>query len=160
MGEGAQISDIEQLRDFAIFLSKTRDAIVQRCDDSRVQVERVTRTLQETAPEYWRSELRKAEQRFSEARDALSLCRAKVRPDDHEACTEQVRQLQRAKRRLDLCQEKNRQLQACVQVWDQFIQQSRGAFGQAIDLGESRLPLAESHLRELIALLDQYTEQA
>ncbi len=122
---GASIHDIQAIRDYHDYLSRFREELSTRSDEIRVQFERITAWVHETAPSYWQQSLRKAQQRFTETRDALAMCRAKVREEDHEACTEQQRQFEKAKRRVAVCEQKIKELKSVQLAWDQFVQVSR-----------------------------------
>lgn len=160
MADGASVHDIQSIADFHAYLSRFREELSTRSDEIRVQLERISGWVHGEAPSYWQLSLRKAQQRFSEARDALAMCRAKVREEDHEACTEQQREFEKAKRRVAVCEQKLRELKSVQLAWDQFIQVSRPRLAEAIDLAESHLPRTRAELDQILLILSQYTQGA
>lgn len=159
MADSADVRDVEVLKEFDAFLGRFKDAMTNRNDEIRTEYARVTNWVNSEAPAYWRQETNKAEQRFAEARMALALCRAKVREEDHEACTDQQRQADIWKRRLELCQIRNKQLKIAQQEWDQFVQESRNATSGGVDLADTEVGQAKHDLQKTIDVLERYTGQ-
>lgn len=157
MADSADIRDVDALKEFESFLGRFKDAMTNRNDEVRTEYARVTAWVNADAPAYWRHETNKAEQRFSEARMALALCRAKVREEDHEACTDQQRQVDIWKRRLELCQLRNKQLHQVQQEWEQFVQESRNAISGGVDLTDTEIGQARADLQKTIDILERYT---
>ncbi len=157
MADSTDVRDVDALKEFESFLGRFKDAMTNRNDEVRTEYARVTAWVNADAPAYWRHETSKAEQRFSEARMALALCRAKVREEDHEACTDQQRQVDIWKRRLELCQLRHKQLHQIQQEWEQFIQESRNAISGGVDLTDTEIGQAKADLQKTIDILDRYT---
>lgn len=157
MADSADIRDVDALKEFESFLGRFKDAMTNRNDEVRTEFARVTAWVNADAPAYWGHETSKAEQRFSEARMALALCRAKVREEDHEACTDQQRQVDIWKRRLELCQLRSKQLRLVQQEWEQFVQESRNAISGGVDLTDTEIGQARAELQKTIDILDRYT---
>ena len=158
MADGAKVHDISSLVEFQAFLGRFREDLTTRCDEVRLQFQRVSAWLEGEANTYWRAAKLKAEQRFSEARDALAMCRAKVREDDYEGCSEQQKQLEKAKARLSFCEKRIQQLKSCQLEWEQFSLQAMPRVAEATDIVESHLPRARSELAKILAILEQYQE--
>jgi hypothetical protein len=156
MAEQARVEDVEALVEFETFLGRFREDLMSQCDALKVEYQRVAQGLHSEAPAYWRQALNRAEQRFAEARDALTMCRAKVRPDDHESCSEQQKAFEKARARLRLCEEKMKRLKACQLAWDQFASQNLPTLAETVDLADSRLPQAKARLASILDLLEKY----
>jgi len=157
VADSADVRDVETLKEFDAFLGRFKDAMTNRNDEIRTEYARVTNWVNSEAPAYWRQETNKAEQRFAEARMALALCKAKVREEDHEACTDQQRQVDIWKRRLELCQIRNKQLKAVQQEWEQFVQESRNATSGGVDLADTEVGQAKLDLQKTIDVLERYS---
>jgi len=158
MADGAKIHDVAALIDFQAFLGSFREDLTTRCDEVRLQFQRVSAWLEGEASTYWRTAKLRAEQRFAEAREALAMCRAKVREDDYEGCSEQQKQLEKAKARLALCETRVKQLKACQLEWEQFALQALPRVAEATDLTETQIPRARAELARILAILEQYRE--
>ncbi len=70
MADGARIEDVEALSEFNTYLARFREELMATCDGISVEFQRVHRQLFQDAVVYWRTEMRKSEQRLAEARDA------------------------------------------------------------------------------------------
>jgi hypothetical protein len=86
------------------------------------------------------------------------MCRAKVRPDDYEACSEQQRQYEKARQRLQACEDKLKKLKACQLAWEQWAAQGLPQLADGVDLADARLPRAQARLVELLDLLEKYRQ--
>ena len=158
MAEGADIHDVGSLTDFHNYLASLREQLGLRCDEIRLQFQRMSGFLEGQANDYWRTSLHRAQQRLSEARDALTLCRAKVRAEDHEACSEQQKEFDKAKARLVFCETRVRQLKTCRLEWEQFALQALPRVAEATDIVETQLPRARAELAQILILLEQYRQ--
>ncbi len=158
MADGARIHNVEALIDFQAFLGSFREDLTTRCDEVRLQFQRVSAWLDSEASTYWRTAKLRAEQRFAEAREALAMCRAKVREDDYEGCSEQQKQLEKAKARLALCETRVKQLKAFQLEWEQFALQALPRVAEATDLAETQVPRARAELARILVILEQYRE--
>jgi hypothetical protein len=158
MADGANVHDVAALIEFQAYLGRFREDLTTRCDEVRLQFQRVSAWLEGEASTYWRTAKLRAEQRFSEAREALAMCRAKTREDDYEGCSEQQRQLEKAKARLTLCELRVKQLKACQLEWEQFALQALPRVAESTDLVETRIPQARTELAKILEILEQYRE--
>lgn len=158
MADGAKIHDVASLVEFQAYLGRLREDLTTRCDDVRQQFQRVSAWLEGEASTYWRTARLRAEQRFAEARNALVMCRAKVREDDYEGCSEQQKQLEKAKARLSLCEKRIQQLKICQLEWEQFSLQALPRVAEATDVVESQLPRARAELSKILTILEQYQQ--
>jgi hypothetical protein len=158
MADGANVHDVAALIEFQAFLGRFREDLASRCDDVRLQFQRVSAWLEGEASNYWRTAKLRAEQRFSEAREALAICRTKVRDDDYEGCSEQLRQVEKAKARLALCELRVKQWKACQLEWEQFALQALPRVAETTDLIETQIPQARSELARILTILEQYRE--
>lgn len=156
MADGARIEDVDALVEFNAYLARFREELMTTCDGISIEFQRVHRQLFQDAVVYWRTEMRKSEQRLAEAREALMMCRAKVRPDDYEACSEQQKQFDKAKARLRLCEEKLKHLKACQMEWEQFANQALPRLAEAVDLTETGIPRAKAGLSQILDLIEKY----
>jgi hypothetical protein len=86
------------------------------------------------------------------------MCRAKVRDDDDESCSEQLRQFERAKARLAFCENQAKHLKVCQLEWEQFSLQALPRVAETSDLIETQIPRARLELGKILAILAQYRE--
>jgi len=84
------------------FDAKVRDAIIQLNLSARRPLE----WIEHDRSQYWPREVRKAIDAVSEARLTLARAQATTDPNDHRSCYEERKQLDKAKRRLELAESK------------------------------------------------------
>lgn len=106
MSHAANLTSIEALRGLAAALvqfdASVQDAIIQLNLAARRPVE----WIEHDRSQYWPREVRKAVDAVSEARLTLARAAATIDPNDHRACYEERKQLEKAKRRLELAEGK------------------------------------------------------
>jgi hypothetical protein len=84
------------------FDAKVRDAIIQL----NLSARRPLDWIEHDRSQYWPREVRKAIDAVSEARLTLARAQATIDPNDHRSCYEERKQLDKAKRRLELAESK------------------------------------------------------
>jgi histidyl-tRNA synthetase len=156
MADGARVDDIEALKEFDVYLARFREDLIGMCDSLSIEFQRVQSWLHEEAFAYWKNELRRSENRLHEARQALMVCQNKSRAEDYEACSEQLKQFEKAKARLRLCEERLKRLKASQLEWEQFSNQAKPRIAEAADLADSSIPRAKFELSQILALLEKY----
>ena len=106
MSHAANLTSIEALRGLAAALvqfdAKVQDAIIQLNLAARRPVE----WIEHDRSQYWPREVRKAIDAVSEARLTLARASSTVDPNDHRSCYDERKQLEKAKRRLELAESK------------------------------------------------------
>lgn len=85
-----------------LFDDKVSDAIVQL----NLAARRPLEWIEHDRSQYWPREVRKAVDAVSEARLTLARAQATIDPNDHRSCYEERKQLEKAKRRLELAEGK------------------------------------------------------
>jgi chromosome segregation ATPase len=106
VSHAANLTSIDALRGLAAalvqFEATVQDAIVQLNLASRRPIE----WIEHDRAQYWPREVRKAIDAVSEARLTLSRASATIDPNDHRSCYDERKQLEKAKRRLELAEAK------------------------------------------------------
>ncbi|MDX1945442.1 MAG: hypothetical protein SFU86_08535 [Pirellulaceae bacterium] len=159
-GSAANLTSTEALRSLhaalIAFAEEVRDALVLLELECRRPVEWIDhdRTL------YWPRELRKASDVLAEARLTLSRCEATIYGEDHKSCYDERKAVEKAKRRLHLCEDK---IQA-VRRWRVQIRKEVDEFSvQIAKLGQfldADFPRSIAAVLRMCEALDRYVEQA
>jgi hypothetical protein len=106
VSHAANLTSIDTLRalqgTLQQFDAKVRDAIIQL----NLAARRPLEWIEHDRSQYWPREVRKAVDAVSEARLALARAQATIDPNDHRSCYEERKQLDKAKRRLELAESK------------------------------------------------------
>jgi hypothetical protein len=106
VSHAANLTSIDSLRalqgTLQQFDAKVRDAIIQL----NLSARRPLDWIEHDRSQYWPREVRKAVDAVSEARLTLARAQATIDPNDHRSCYEERKQLDKAKRRLELAESK------------------------------------------------------
>jgi chromosome segregation ATPase len=157
MSRFARVTSIDVLQTTAGALQKFRSDAAVALDDLDANLRRALDWIHHDRKEYWAHELRRGSERLSEARIQLQQARAVRRLDNHEAaCVDEQRAVDRAKRRIELVEEKIR----AVQRWNYNIdhaveefQRNRAQFATWLDID---LPKAIAALQRMGESLGNY----
>ena len=152
----AHVRDLERLEHFLHQLHGFQERLTKQSDESRIELARSTRWIEQEAPDYWRGQDQLARRRWVEAREALLRCEAVTRADDKPACSELRKKLDICTQRVKLCETKLRQAKQFQLAWQQELQALQTKIQQLIDVTESRLPIARHHLDKLLEPLRRY----
>lgn len=106
VSHAANLTSIDSLRalqgTLQQFDAKVSDAIIQL----NLSARRPLDWIEHDRSQYWPREVRKAVDAVSEARLTLARAQATIDPNDHRSCYEERKQLDKAKRRLELAESK------------------------------------------------------
>jgi len=151
------IDSIRSLRGAVLELGHDWDMAVQEIQFS---THRIKEHFTATLPAYWKSQTRAAEQSLAEAKNNLSR-QAGVSSDGNSPATSEARQrVQLAKRRLALCEDKQRAALKIALQLEQACQELAGPIAEVLGHSSTTLPGAAGFLETLIGHLDQYAESA
>jgi len=136
------------------FDAQVQDAIIQL----NLAARRPLEWLEHDRSRHWPREVRKAADAVSEARQTLARAQATIDPDNHRACYEERKLLDKAKRRLELAERKS----AAVRRWIFDLQKEIEEFAvQSAKLQyylESDLPKSLAALTRMAGALDHYVQ--
>jgi DNA repair exonuclease SbcCD ATPase subunit len=156
--QAAKITSIDALREL-------RTALVRFCAEAEaaltaldLEARRPVDWIENDRTRYWPSELRKADDRLNEARQALARCEQNIAGDDTRYCYDERKTVERAKRRLRLCEDR---VQA-VRRWRPQIRKDYEEFQAQLakfkTYLESDLTKAIAALEKMSTALDRYVE--
>lgn len=131
MGQRANVTSIDAVDDFAAALLSFKQEAAGVLQGLEQQIERAVQWIQQDQRQYWKHELRRSDEQLQEAKINLERCLTFKRIGDHRpSCIEEKRAVERAKRRQQLCREKNE----AVHRWSLAI--SRAVFEYKAGVGE------------------------
>lgn len=134
------------------FAAEVEDALIALELESRRPLE----WIEHDRTPYWPREFRKASDRVNEARLALQRCELSATSDERRSCYEERVQLERARRRLRLCEEKI----PVVQRWRARLRKEVEEFqthaARMRNYLEADVPRAVAALGRMSAALDRY----
>ena len=125
MGRFARVTSIGVLQTTAAALQRFRGEAASVLEDLEIEVRRASEWIHHDRKDYWTHELRRSQDAVSEARNQLQQARISRRTEGHEpACIDEQRALDRAKRRLEIAEQKVR----AVKQWTMAIDRAMDEF--------------------------------
>jgi hypothetical protein len=159
MAHSANLTSIDSLDELkgalVRFDAQVQDAIIQLNLASRRPLE----WLEHDRSRYWPREGRKAADAVSEAKLTLASAQATIDPNDHRACYEERKLLEKAKRRLDLAERKSAAVRRWISELRKEVEEFEVQSAKLQHYLESDLPKAIAALARMAGALDQYVQQ-
>lgn len=156
----SNVRSIESLAAFRSGMLKLSGNWDKTLQELRVSIERVDQYFSDERPRYWRRQVQLAERELTESKDNLSQKQASVRSSDKVSATEAVQRVNKAKRRLDDCRNKQRKAKAIALEMSQQCDSLLGPLADVAEHCEVVLPKAAHELQKLVDHLRSYAEQA
>lgn len=156
MDRSANVTSIDALRELRTALVQfggdAQDAVVMLTLESRKAIQ----WLLHDRARYWPDQVRKAQEQVVHARNDLERCQLRYGSEDAPSCFDQKKALEKAKRRLRLCEDKVK----AVKKWSNAIREELEDFdGQLAKMTswlEIDLPRATAMLERMARALDKY----
>ncbi len=153
----ANVRSLERLEGFLDHTLQTRAHLLKELENLQVEMQRLTRWLENEADRYWASELQAAQRQWVEAEQALLRCRSVVRESDRRPCTEQKKRLEAATERRSFCEQQMRFLRDAKLMWQHQAAKLDTKIFRCRDMTETELTLAINRLKEQLERLDEYS---
>jgi chromosome segregation ATPase len=109
--------------------------------------------------QYWPREVRKASDVVSEARLALQRCELTISGEDNRSCYDERKALQRAKKRLEACDEKVRSVRQWTPKIRKEVEEFEVQVAKLKQYLESDFGQAPAALSRMADALDRYVQQ-
>lgn len=152
----ANVQSLDALRDVRVALILFQERASAALGSLRTKIDRTRAWLEQDRPLYWRDQERKAYDRVASARVAFDMCRLRTVGGRHPECVEEKVALQRAKARLEYCQNK---VDVVRRVNVEVGQQSddyRGRSGPLQRLLDEDIPNVLAMLSRMIEAIEAY----
>lgn len=153
----ANVQSLDALRDIRVALILFQERAISAMGSLRTQIDRTRAWLEQDRPLYWRDQERRAYDSVASARVAYETCRLKTVGGRHSECIEEKVALQRAKGRLDFCQQKVDAVRRVVIEVGQQIDDFRGRTGPLQRLLDEDIPNVLAMLSRMIDAIEAYT---
>ena len=121
-----------------------------------LEVRRAVDWIENDRRQYWPAQVRRASQRLTEARNELERCQLRYGSEEAPSCYEQKKALERAKRRLRLCEEKVKLTKAWIRTVRHEVNEFEGKVAQLSNCLDSDVPRAAAALDQMLRALDKY----
>jgi hypothetical protein len=158
MERSAHVTSIESIRSLRAalfhFESDARDAVTLLV----LEVRKAVDWLENDRARYWPDQYRKASDAVVQARSDLERCQMRFGSEDAPSCYEQKKALERAKRRLRLCEEKVRTVKRWVRNVRTELNEFEGRMARMNDCLDTDVPRAAATLDRMLRALERYAE--
>src|SRR5207237_456090 len=102
----AKITSLDALRNFKVALLRFAAEVEAALVTLELEARRPMEWIEGDRARYWPQQVRKASDAVSEARLALERCQVRISSEDTKSCYDERKALDKAKRRLQLAEEK------------------------------------------------------
>lgn len=157
MGQRANVTSIDAVDDFAAALLAFKQEASGVLEGLEQQIERAVQWIQQEQRQYWKHELRRSDQQLQEAKINLQRCLTFKRIGDHRpSCIEEKRAVERAKRRQQLCREKNEAVRRWSMAISRAVFEYRAGVGELGQWLEIDAPRSVALLKRIARTLEEY----
>ncbi|MDP6445973.1 MAG: hypothetical protein QGG36_06795 [Pirellulaceae bacterium] len=157
MSGSANVNSIEVIRKFRAAMIEYDEDIRDALTMLQLEVRRAQDWIENDRALYWPEQVRNAGNAVVEARNALERCELELRPEEKRSCIDEKRKLERAKRRMRLCEEKVRVAKSWRIKFKQELDEFVASITKTSSFLEFDLPRAIALLERMSKALDRYT---
>jgi len=161
MGRSARVTSIDAIATLSAGLQRFRAEASGALDDLDIALRRILEWIHHDRKEHWAKELRRGLEAVSQAKLQLQQARVSRRIAGHEpSCIDEQRALDRARRRLELAEQKVKAVQHWMHALDRAadeFQQNRTRMANWLD---TDLPQAVAALGRMSQSLESYVSLA
>lgn len=154
----ANVRSLDALRDVRLALIAFQERASSALGSLRSRIDRTQQWLEQDRPIYWAEQERRAYDGVASARVAHDTCRLRTVGGRHPECIEEKVGLQRAKARLEYCQQKVITVRRWVIEAGRQADDYRGRVGPLQRLLEEDIPKVLARVSRMIDALEAYAE--
>ena len=157
MGRTARITSIGVLQTTATALQRFRGEASGALDDLDIELRRILDWIHHDRKEFWDRELRRSSEMVSQAKIQLQQARISRQIAGHEpACVDEKRALERAKRRLEVAEQKVQAVRVFAHAIDRAIEEYQRSRAQFVTWLDTDMLQAVAALDRMSASLESY----
>lgn len=145
-------------------VSALRETLLQFAEEAQhaltalqIEAQRPIEWIEHDRTLYWPREMRKASDRLAEARLELQRCEMTISGEDRRACIQEKKNLQKAKARLELTEERIRTVRRWKFEMKKAIEEFQVQLARVQRYLENDIPIAGAELLRMIQALEAYT---
>jgi exonuclease VII small subunit len=157
MAEGARVGSIEALKMFRRALFKFAEASSVALTDAESEGNRLLMWLQTEQLTYWQGQIRKRTELVSRCEEAVRMKKLYVdAAGRRSSAIDEVKALEKAKRSLEVAQQKFSNTRAWARKLEREMQNYKGTVQRFATTVQSDLPVAAAKLESAILRLEEY----
>lgn len=154
----ANVQSLDDLRDVRLALISFGERTESALGDLRSKIDRTLAWLQQDRPLYWQEQTRRAYDGVASTRVAYETCRMRTVGGRHSECIEEKIAHQRAKARLEFCQQKIETVRRWNAEAGRQVDEYRGRSGPLHRSLDEDIPNLVAMLSRMIDALEAYAE--
>jgi len=155
----ANVTSLDALRQFRAALVRFAAEVEAALVTLELEARRPMDWIEDDRSRYWPQQTRKASDLVSEARLALERCEVRISGEDARYCYDERKALQRAKRRLQLAEEKTQATRRWKAQMHKDLEDFQVQVARLKRYLESDLLRAIATLDRMLAALDRYAQR-
>jgi hypothetical protein len=153
----ANVTQVAALADFRAALAEFNSEVRRALTDIQLEVRRAMEWIHVDRPAYWRLEARRSGEALAHAKDELAHSRTYKKVGDYiPACIEEKKAVDKAKRRLQLAEEKIEIVRHWMIASRHAVDEFQGPVQQLMGMLDGDIPRAIVLLERMSAALEQY----
>ncbi len=153
----ANVTQVAALADFRAALAEFTSEVRRALTDIQLEVRRAMEWIHVDRPAHWRLEARRSGEALAHAKDELSHSRTYKQIGDYiPACIEEKKAVEKAKRRLELAEEKIEVVRHWMVATRHAVDEFQGPMQQLMGMLDGDIPRAIVLLERMSAALEQY----
>jgi hypothetical protein len=156
----ANLTSVDAVRLLAAALRSFEEDAGGALADLQMQINRVLQWIHYDRKEYWAEQVRRGHQEVAEAKQNLERRLIYRATQERPSCREEKAALEKAKRRLDVAQEKVQTVRHWANSLEHEIREFRGSINQLAGWVQTDLPRACALLQRMNVALDAYVNLA
>jgi hypothetical protein len=157
MARRAKVTAIDALQAMSVALERFRGDAVAALDELDMEIRRALEWIHHDRKDFWTQEVRNGWEKTAEARVQLQQAQTFKSIGDHrDSCIDEKKALDRAKRRLDVAQEKTTAVRHWRNLIDRAVNEYRAARAQLGNWLDADEPRAVAELRRMSQALSAY----
>lgn len=154
----AGVLSIPALRDLKVALLKFQHEAQTSLELMRLEMQRVMAWVEQDRPAYWEGQVRRAFDQVAATRTALSTCQMRKVAGRTPSCIEEKQAYEKAKRRLQHCQDQVKLTQKWGTRLNRESDEFRARLSASQRLVEGGIPRMAALLERSLAALEAYAE--
>ncbi|MFG0333934.1 MAG: hypothetical protein ACF8TS_11275 [Maioricimonas sp. JB049] len=156
----AHVTSIAALRDFKVALQEFQDEAGLAVSALQLEAQRALEWCEHDRPAYWTREGRRAFDTVAETRAALNTCQMRTVAGRRSSCIEEKQAFEKAKRRLQHCQEQVERTRRWAVRLRHVCDEFRSHLGTTQRAFDGEIPRTLALLERMLTALEAYAEVA
>jgi hypothetical protein len=157
MSQAARVDSIEKLKEFRVALCLFIDAVGTALNEAEAEIQRTTIWLSHDQNSYWKAQITRRREQFSQAKNALNAKKLTRTPlGGRYSVVDEEQAVAIAKQRLEEAERKLANVQRWARFFEDEILDYKGQTQSLARSTEAELPMAIAQLDRMITALDSY----